>query len=281
MTRKSAPLAGAHWRETIEHLLLPLAGKERFGLISDVDGTLSPIVENPDEARVSPHILKLLADLAEELSLVALVSGRRVEDLSQRVGLPNVVYVGNHGLERWVEGRIETNAEAQAFLPALQAAKEDLLSIEKEEEGVFLEDKGITFSLHYRQNPSPENFVLERRATLETVAARHGLLLSMGRKVFEFKPPVQIDKGSAFRQLVAEAELEAAIYLGDDNTDTAALNAARQLREEGICEAWGIGVQADEESEEVEATADFLAAGVSDVEAFLGWLLKARKASST
>ena len=257
----------------------PLVGKARFGLVSDVDGTLSPIVENPDEARVSPRNLELLADLADELALVALISGRKAEDVSRRVGLPNIAYVGNHGLERWVKGKVELHAEAQAFLPALRAAREDLQSMDAP--GVFLEDKGVTLSLHYRQNPSPENFVRENRAALETVAKRHGLQLSMGRKIFEFKPAIQIDKGSAFRQLVDEAELEAAIYLGDDNSDVAALRAARQLREAGICEAWGMGIQSDETPEEVEATADLLASGVSDVEAFLGWLLKARKASST
>jgi len=268
-----------HWREATNSVLNDLVGKKHLGLVSDVDGTLSPIVDRPDEARVSARNLDLLAELSDELALVALISGRAVEDLRLRVGLPRIIYVGNHGLERWEEGRTEHAAEALAFQPAVQAALKELKSLKSP--GINLEDKGITISLHYRQSPAPDEFFEEHEALLKGIAAGHDLTLSLGRKVFEFKPPVQIDKGSAFRQLVEEFKLDGAIYLGDDATDVAALKATRALREEGICEAWGVGVQSDEVPAELEATADFLALGVVDVEDFLDWLLKARRASST
>lgn len=268
-----------HWREATESGLNGLLGKRRLGLISDVDGTLSPIVARPEDARVTARNLELLAKLADELTLVALISGRGAEDVKQLVDLPGIIYVGNHGLERWKDGETTFAGEALAFKPAVLAALNELKSLKSA--GINLEDKGITVSLHYRQSPTPEEFVQEQKTFLESIASKHGLTLSQGRKVFEFKPPVQLDKGSALRQLVEESNLDAVIYLGDDTTDVAALKAARKLRETGSVEAWGIGVQSDEVPTEVEATADLLASGVADVEDFLGWLLMARKASST
>ena len=268
-----------HWKEATDNVLNRLVAKTRLGLISDVDGTLSPIVDQPDKAHVTARNLDLLAELSDDLALVALISGRAAEDLRQRVGLPGIIYVGNHGLERWVGGKTKYQAEALVFLPALQAALKELQSIKSS--GVFIEDKGITISLHYRQSPAPEQFIKKNESFLVEIATRYGLKLSSGRKVFEFKPPIQFDKGSAFRQLVDEAKLDGAIYLGDDTTDVTALSAAKEMREEGICEAWGISVQSVEAPAEVEATADLWALGVPDVEDFLDWLLNARRASST
>ena len=268
-----------HWREGTGDILIGLAGKQRLGVISDVDGTLSPIVDQPDAARVSARNLELLSKLLNEVALVALISGRAVNELEQIVGLPGLIYVGNHGLERMLNGERAIAEEALVFEAALRSAREDLKSLKSE--GVYLEDKGISLSLHYRQSRSPDSFAREQEARLAGIADKHGLRLSQGRKVFEFKPPVEIDKGSAFRQLVEEFELDAAIYIGDDTTDVAALISARKLREAGSIEAWGIGVQSEEVPAEVEAEADFLASGVADVEEFLDWLLAARKASST
>ena len=94
-----------NWREASEEILRVLAGKKRIGLISDVDGTLSPIVEMPDNAQVTPRNLELLSKFRGELALVALISGRAAQDLSQRLGLTGITYIGNHGLERWRDGK--------------------------------------------------------------------------------------------------------------------------------------------------------------------------------
>ena len=82
-------------------------------------------------------------------------------------------------------------------------------------------------------------------------------------------------------QLVEEKKIDAALFLGDDVSDLNAFKAARQMRTERICEAWGVGVQSEDAPEALADTADFLADGVEDVEDLLAWLLKARKASST
>jgi trehalose 6-phosphate phosphatase len=251
----------------------------RFGLVSDVDGTLSPIVDDPDAAQVTPRNRELLAALHQELALVALVSGRGAADVAARVGLPELIYVGNHGLERWAEGQAQVLPEAAAYRPQLVATKAKLEALI--EPGAALEDKGASLTLHYRRHAQPALYANQHMPAFERIAQSQGLKLSTGRMVFEFKPPIEVDKGSSLRRLAAAHNLDAALYIGDDTTDIAALQAARSLRIEGACDAWGVGVQSEETPEGVAATADFSASSVSDVEALLAWLLMARRASST
>jgi trehalose 6-phosphate phosphatase len=113
------------------------------------------------------------------------------------------------------------------------------------------------------------------------VAAVHGLAFFQGRMVFELRPPVQIDKGTTLLRLVMEHQLEAVVFLGDDTTDAHALAMTRELREKHVCYALGLGVESDAMPDSVLASADLMVSGVADVEAFLDWLLNARRASSS
>ena len=99
--------------------------------------------------------------------------------------------------------------------------------------------------------------------------------------VFEFRPPVDIDKGTAFEELVTSHQLDAALYLGDDTTDVAVFVTARRLRESESCLAYGLGVESQGTPRTVLTEADYLVQEVSGVESFLAWLSKARIASST
>ncbi|MDA1329625.1 MAG: trehalose-phosphatase [Chloroflexi bacterium] len=267
------------WKEAKDGVLAKLVALPRLGLVSDLDGTLSPIVEDPDAAAITERNRALLAALQKELALVALVSGRGAVDVVARVGLPELVVVGNHGLERWEAGENEVLTEATAFRTQLEAAK--ALIEELIEPGAHLEDKGVTLTLHYRQHADPDDYAKRIGQRIKILADAQGLRFSKGRMVFEFRPPVEVDKGTTLRGLVVEHQLEGVLYIGDDTTDVAALEAARDLRAAGQCEAWGIGVQSEEMPEEVEETADFSVSGVGGVEELLDWLLTARRASST
>jgi len=178
-----------------------------------------------------------------------------------------------------MEGSVQVIPEALPYLRGIQAAKKDLERIE--DPGGYIEDKGATLSFHYRQTENPIAFARNVSASLAEIAEKHNLELFTGKMVFEFRPPVAIHKGIAFRQLVEEKKIDAALFLGDDVSDLNAFKAARQMRTERICEAWGVGVQSEDAPEALADTADFLADGVEDVEDLLAWLLKARKASST
>lgn len=266
-----------HWQQGITELRGAI-GKPRFGLFSDLDGTLSPIVQRPEDAQITLRNKDLLAVLSKEVTLVALISGRRATSLQSRVGLPGIIYIGNHGFEHW-DGKVEVMPEVEEYLPALQKAKLELKELE--EPGAYVEDKGATLSFHYRQAAEPIAFARNATPQVTTIAEKYGLVLFTGKMVFEMRPPLDVDKGSAFRNLVQENQLDSAIFLGDDISDLNALQVARELREQKLCFAWGIGVQSEDAPEALADTADFLATGVEDVESFLDWLLKARRASST
>lgn len=268
----------SNWKSG-KDILARLAAQPRFGLFSDLDGTLSPIAITPEAAQISPLNRQLLAQLQSKVTLVAIISGRRADNLQKSVGLPGLVYVGNHGLERWEDGEIKITAEAVPYLPAIQAAEKDLKKIDGM--GLSVEEKGPTLSFHYRQVENPIAFARNIAPQLAEIAEKHKLELFTGKMVFEFRPPLNIDKGSAIQQLVNENALRTALFLGDDVSDLSALRVARKLREQKTCDAWGIGVQSREAPEALAETADFLADGVADVEALLVWLLNALKASST
>lgn len=260
-------------------LLDGLVQRRPLGLISDLDGTLSQIAPTPDAATITPRAQRLLAALSERLALTALVSGRAAADLRQRAGLASLVYVGNHGLERWERDKVHIRPEAAAYRPNLQAA---LSALEPQLlPGMMMEDKGVTASVHYRQTAAPETIYQTMKSIVEQIAAAHGLRASEGRMIFEIRPPIEIDKGTAFRELVTEYRLAAAIFMGDDTTDADALRVARQLRESGVCYTVAVGVEASGTPDVVRASSDFMVPGVEGAEDFLAWLLDALSASDT
>lgn len=261
--------------------LKALAKTPRFGLVTDVDGTISPIVPNPDDARVTARSRALLEQLGQELPLVAVISGRAAADVHDRVGLPHVLYIGNHGFEQWAIERAEPEAvpEVAVFRPALEKAIDALRP--KLIPGMRLEDKAWTLSLHYRQTADPDTAAATYRPIVQQIANELGLVMSEGRKVFELRPPIHINKGTAFSTLATEYELAAALFIGDDTTDVDAFVEARHMRAEGRCRAYGVGVLSPSTPDSVLENADVLAEGVLGVEALFDWLLTARRASST
>ena len=267
-----------HWQA--DHpLLQPLLQTPRLGLITDVDGTISPIVDDPAAAAVTPRNRDLLAALVGQLALVAVVSGRSAADVRARVGLPDLVYVGNHGLERWQSGHVALAPEAAAYRPALEMALARLNTLEIP--GMQVEDKGATVSVHYRRTPDPVAAAQRLSPALERFTAEAGLRLFQGRMVFELRPPIDVHKGTALRALVSEHGLTGALYLGDDTTDIDALVMARQLRESGDCYGLGLSVASEGTPFPVLEAGDLIVPGVSGVEAFFAWLLTARSASTS
>lgn len=260
-----------HWQEARQTSLKKLTEQKRIGLVTDMDGTISHIVLKPEDAVVTTRSLALLASLREKLALLAVVSGRPAQNVRAQVGLSGLEYVGNHGLERWVNGEVHYNAALTAYLPHLEASVAKLRQISLS--GTQVEDKGVTVTIHYRQSENPAEARESLRPLVRQIASREGLDFFEGRMIFELRPPVKADKGIAFAELVQEFALDGVIYLGDDTTDLAALTMARRLRDEGICYALGVGVLSDDHPAALPETADLLAAGVDDVEQLLTWLL--------
>lgn len=189
-------------------------------LLLDFDGTLTPIVERPEDADIALETRKLLEKLAEKPTCkLGIVSGRRLDDVRSRVGLEGIYYAGNHGLEMVGPGLNYRHQEAERLVDAIHSIakklQEDLNSIE----GVIVEYKVLTLSVHYRLTPLEKIGVVEEKVFKE-VSRWQKIEVSKGKKVLEVKPQVNWNKGKVAEFLIREVAPESLpIYIGDDKTD--------------------------------------------------------------
>jgi trehalose 6-phosphate phosphatase len=241
-------------------------------VLTDIDGTLAPIVPTPDMSEVSEELRDLLRLLSEKYLLVAGISGRKTEDAFDLIGLEDVLYFGNHGFEILRDGEVEVIPEALPYLEKVQEL-ERLAKEELSPQGAFVEEKGITASVHYRNAPRE---VGERCVEfVKREGERLGLRITVGRGVVEARPPIRADKGTAVRTLVEEYGPERAMFLGDDTTDLDAFRELEKLREEGaLREILRVGVASDEGPPEIETQADIVVDGVDGVDEVLRALLR-------
>ncbi len=213
-------------------------------VLLDVDGTLAPIVAQPELAVVSAEARTELERLAGRYALVACVSGRTAADAARIVGVSGIRYVGEHGLE------LDPAADEWAGRLAAFADTVDWPS----ESG-----KRLTLAFHYRAADDQQSAVrLLRRAADQALA--EGLRPRWGRKVLEVRPPLDADKGTAVRRLVDGAGLHRALYAGDDATD---LDAFHGLN--GLDVAVRVAVVSDESPAELRAAADVVVGGPDEL----------------
>ena len=252
--------------EAWEQLMSWAQDPDKVAVLTDIDGVLAPIVPTPDMSEVSEELRELLQHLSERYRVVAGISGRAAEDALRLVGLEEVVYYGNHGFEILRAGQIEIIPEAEPYEDAVEElekrAREELEPL-----GAFVEEKGITASIHYR-NASPE--VGERcKEFVEREGERLGLRITVGRGVVEARPPIRADKGTATRKVVEEYEPEKALFIGDDTTDLDAFRELEALRGEGVLlEILRIGVESEEGPPEIVSESD-LVVDIEDVDEVL------------
>lgn len=274
MHMQAQTISPRHWTVNVESLLQPLLQAKRLGLVTDMDGTISHAAETPEAAVVTPRNRELLGTLVLMLPMVAAISGRSARDLQARIAIPGIIYIGNHGLERWVNGGRVLNENVRQYRKALAAALDDLhpyLTV-----GMWIEDKYATASLHYRLTPHPENSAQYLEPLLNEVARRYNLTIKSGHRLFEIRPPIVSNKGTTLVEVVQEYDLDAVLYLGDDYTDIDALKAARRLRESNSCYAIGVGVshKTSVTPDPVVEAADVIGEDVKDIESLLAWLLR-------
>ncbi len=238
------------------------------GFITDFDGTISPIVDRPERAKVHPRVPGLLARLARQMELVAVVSGRPIRDLLDMVEVDTVLYVGNHGLEWWEAGRSAVAPEARPYLPQM-AATMRCLQERIQLSGVIVEDKGPTGSVHYRIAADPTTARQTILRAIEQCPSAKELEVAEGRKVVNLLPPVQVDKGTAVERLIHLHGLGGAIYLGDDVTDVDAFRKLRSLRRSGVCNGLAVAVVSEEAPPDLASEADFVLRGIDAVVSFM------------
>jgi trehalose 6-phosphate phosphatase len=228
-------------------------GQERYDALAaaapevlvglDFDGTLSPIVDDPDRAVIHPDGPRVLTALASRVRAVVVVTGRparQVVDLGDldRVadGLPDgarLVVMGQYGNERWdASSREFTSPEPPAGLRAFRDELPRLLKAERAE-GAHIEEKGLAVAVHTRRLPDPAAAFARLEEALADAAERHGLSLEPGRLVLEVRAP-GMHKGLALETAVAEHDAGGVLFAGDDLGDLEAFEAVRGLRDGGL-----------------------------------------------
>jgi trehalose 6-phosphate phosphatase len=235
-------------------------------LCLDFDGTLAPIVADPVGARPLPAAPDLLARLAARFGLVAVVSGRPVDFLAHALESPaGVRLIGLYGLGHvgpdarpWADAIAEAVAEARDVAPA----------------GVYVEPKGLTVTLHWRQAPEAGPWV---RSFADRQEQQRGLRAYPGRLSLELRPPLDVDKGTVLRSLTAG--MRAVAVFGDDLGDLPAFAAAADMAAHGVA-AVRVAVVDEESAEEVTAQADVVVEGPAGALALLEQLARAAAAVS-
>ena len=238
-----------------------VAGRQPFVCL-DFDGTLSEIVAEPDAATLVPGAAKALERLAA-LWPVAILSGRDLADVRDRVGIPGIWYSGSHGFELvGPDGSHHHNDAAAAAVPLLESAAVDLRDDLGHIPGVNVEHKRYAVAVHFRNVPL--EWVAEVVATTHRHGRRHGLRVTGGRKLVELRPDIDWDKGTALAWLgdqIHQTGRVLPIYIGDDLTDEDAFDA---IRFSGI----GVVVRHDEDGDRATA-AQFTLNNPGEVEEFL------------
>jgi trehalose 6-phosphate phosphatase len=208
---------------------LDLTTERQPAVFYDFDGTLSEIVQNPDSARLVDGAADALTSLSAACP-VAILSGRDLADVRERIGLPGLWYAGSHGFElTGPDGTHHQNPEATASIPVLAGAAADLSGELGHIPGVVVEHKRFGVAVHYRN--AARDRIGEVAAAVRTAGQRTALRVTTGREVIELRPNIDWDKGKTLRWLLdyirdnERAGPLLPIYLGDDITDEDAFDA--------------------------------------------------------
>jgi trehalose 6-phosphate phosphatase len=209
-------------------------GSNRVAVFLDYDGTLTPIVARPELALLNDDVRSTIRRLSELCSVVV-ISGRALKDVTERVGIDEIVYAGSHGFEIAAsDGREIRHEVGSEHIPLIHAAAHHLEGLIGHIDGIVIEDKTYTVAVHYRLT-NPERVPEIVRAVEEVLASHPGLTKVGGKKVFELRPDIPWDKGHALLWLLEKLDLDTPdvtpIYIGDDVTDR---DAFRVLARRGI-----------------------------------------------
>jgi trehalose 6-phosphate phosphatase len=207
--------------ENLDSVAPRIESATRVSLFLDFDGTISGIVVDPRDAKLDPEIRSILKTLSERWDFdISIISGRALTDVRERAGLSKVIYAGNHGLEiesdtiRFREPRAEAlRRELRCVLLQLKLALSDI-------DGLQIEDKGLTLSVHFRRvSEHLRDWV--RNATHSTVGRSRSFSCREGKMVLEVRPQITWHKGHAIRWIAREVLPAGSvpIYIGDDVTD--------------------------------------------------------------
>lgn len=244
-----------------------LSGK-RPAVFLDYDGTLTPIVDRPEDAIISDSMRNAVSGLAERCP-VCVVSGRDRPVVQELMGLDNLIVAGSHGFDIWSpdEGTIEHDA-GSGYEELLEETKARLREEVGSIEGASVEPKKASVAVHYRLVSEEERQNIKQ--SVDRILADHpeDLKVTPGKMVYEVQPKLDWDKGKAVLYLLETLELDhegiVPMYLGDDHTDEHAFEA---LEGKGL--GIFVGYADDPEVGERTTSADYVLNTMEEVEQFL------------
>ncbi|WP_432025260.1 trehalose-phosphatase [Streptomyces sp. 1222.5] len=206
----------------------------------DFDGTLAPIVADPEQARAHPEAVSAIAALAPKVASVAVITGRpagvavRYGGFAGVPGLEHLTVLGHYGAERW--DAVTGTVTAPAPHPGVAAVRAELPGVLEQVgawQGTWIEEKGRAVAVHTRRAQDPQAAFEALREPLTDLATRHGLIVEPGRMVLELRPP-GMDKGVALAEYVRATGAGSVVYAGDDLGDLPAYAAVDKLRSDGV-----------------------------------------------
>jgi trehalose 6-phosphate phosphatase len=244
----------------------------RAGIFCDFDGSLAPIVPDPQKARPIRGAGRVLEKLARRYAAVAVVSGRPVSFLSKRLRHRRVQLVGLYGIEERIGRSLQVLPEVRAARSRVDEAAEKLKTALGSEPGVYIEHKGLAVSAHFRRAQDKEALMARAVPIVEEIARAEKLRVTRGRLVLELAPPVDVDKGGVVRRVIAEKSLTGALVIGDDLGDLPTFAAV-----EGLELAVRVGVGSTEAPPELIEAADHVVGSPVEVLELLRKLVDASR----
>jgi len=259
-----------HLFEDWETLQARIQQSRNLFLFLDYDGTLTPIVSRPELA-LCPSEAKRHLEKLRDLpgAYLAVISGRSLEDVREKVEVPGIIYVGNHGLEiEYPDGRHKKRL-SPARTRELKRITQNLQNSLKEIPGILFEEKGPILSVHYRSVPQEFFARISQVLKEELRQWRNRWKMASGKMVLEIRPNVDFHKGEAVREILKAFPSVGLlpIYLGDDQTDE---DAFRVIKGRGVSVFIGPGTSL--------STADFFLRSPAEVQEFLFRCLQVRRA---
>jgi trehalose-phosphatase len=246
----------------------------------DIDGTIAPIAPTPEQAVVPPRTRETLERLTRLPNVhVAFVTGRAAADGRQLVAVADSWTIGNHGIEIVdPAGALRVNAAAEAYAPAVARAVELLHDRLGDVRGVLVENKRWTVSIHFRLADAESVPNVER--TVASIANDVGLRELSGKKIFELRPPIDIHKGVALRDVAAtlgvfrgDVMTGSLLFIGDDRTDEDAFRVLPPPPAHAVTAHVGSAELSDGE----RTIAELLLADPAAVHDFLEWVAGVRE----
>jgi trehalose-phosphatase len=255
-----------------EYIQARIQQAQNLFLFLDYDGTLTPIVSRPELALCPSQVKRHLEELRDLPRVyLAVISGRSLEDLREKVGVSNIILVGNHGLEIEYPNGSHKKILSSTRTSELKRITQNLQSSLKEIPGILFEEKGPILSIHYRNVPQKFFVQIPQKLEEELSQWKDRWKMTSGKMVLEIRPKVNFHKGKAVREILKTFPSLGLLpfYLGDDQTDE---DAFRVLKGQGISVFIGLGTLPSE--------ADFFLRNPKEVQEFLFRCQEVRRAGS-